>query len=85
VRFGISLIGTQPNAFVELAVGAELLGFDSVRLGEHVIVPREFASEYPYSNARVVRRPHDGTRDVMTQMRMLADRLGLRGARSMNW
>jgi probable F420-dependent oxidoreductase len=50
VRFGISLVGTQPQALIELAVGAERLGFDSVWLGEHVIVPRRFTSRYPYSN-----------------------------------
>jgi probable F420-dependent oxidoreductase len=50
VRFGVSLVGSQTAALVDLAVNAERLGFDSVWLGEHVIVPRRFASRYPYSN-----------------------------------
>jgi probable F420-dependent oxidoreductase len=33
---------------VEIAVTAERVGFDSVWLGEHVIAPRLFESQYPY-------------------------------------
>jgi len=43
-------VGVQgPDAMVELARLAEELGFESVWTFEHVIVPLDYASRYPYS------------------------------------
>jgi probable F420-dependent oxidoreductase len=52
MRFGVHLAGSGPFATPErigqLAARAEALGFDSVWVSDHVIMPIEFSSVYPY-------------------------------------
>ena len=53
MRFGIHLAASGPLASADrigrLAVEAEDLGFDSVWVGDHVVMPRRFRSTYPYA------------------------------------
>ncbi len=53
MKFGISLQSRGPAASPDnlalVAAKAEELGFDSAFLGDHIVIPRSFASEYPYS------------------------------------
>lgn len=53
MRFGIHLAASGPLASPDrigrLASEAETLGFDSVWVGDHVVMPRRFRSTYPYA------------------------------------
>jgi alkanesulfonate monooxygenase SsuD/methylene tetrahydromethanopterin reductase-like flavin-dependent oxidoreductase (luciferase family) len=52
MRYGVHLAASGPQATPErvgrLAARAEALGFDSVWVSDPVIIPAEWASEYPY-------------------------------------
>ena len=52
MRFGVDLCPTGPQASPErirrLAERAEALGFDSVWVTDHVVIPTEVSSTYPY-------------------------------------
>jgi probable F420-dependent oxidoreductase len=52
MRYGVHLAASGPQATPErigqLAARAEALGFDSVWVSDHVVIPTEWASEYPY-------------------------------------
>jgi probable F420-dependent oxidoreductase len=52
MRFGVHLAASGPAATPErigrLAARAEELGFDSLWVSDHVVIPTEWASEYPY-------------------------------------
>lgn len=47
MRIGLNLVGVSPRRIPELAQHAELLGYESVFLPDHVVVPVEFTSKYP--------------------------------------
>ena len=53
MKFGVSLQNRGPGASPEnlamIARRAEELGFDSAFVGDHVVIPESFISEYPYS------------------------------------
>src|SRR2546421_10013658 len=53
MKFGLryASLGRYSNgpAAVELAQAAEAAGFDSIWTVEHVVVPHEYQSKYPYS------------------------------------
>ena len=53
MRFGVSLqnrgAGATPENLALVARRAEALGFDSAFVGDHVVIPESFISEYPYS------------------------------------
>ena len=53
MRFGIAFANTgpmvEPAAAVAFARAAEAAGFESIWTVEHVVVPTEYASPYPYS------------------------------------
>jgi probable F420-dependent oxidoreductase len=52
MRFGVHLAGSGPFAtpdrIGQLAARAEALGFDSVWVSDHVVIPTDWTSEYPY-------------------------------------
>lgn len=52
MKFGIAFANTmqftQPEGAIQLARGAEAAGFDSLWTVEHVIVPKDYESSYPY-------------------------------------
>jgi probable F420-dependent oxidoreductase len=47
LRIGLSAYDMRAPDLVELARTADELGFDSLWLGEHVVLPRGYASEHP--------------------------------------
>jgi probable F420-dependent oxidoreductase len=53
MKFGIAFANTgpfaRPDGAAAIAGAAEQAGFDSLWTVEHVVVPREYASTYPYS------------------------------------
>ena len=53
MKFGVSLqnrgTGASPENLALVARRAEALGFDSAFVGDHVVIPDSFVSEYPYS------------------------------------
>ncbi len=57
MKFGISLtpftqargLVASPKELGSIAQHAERMGFDAVYLGDHIVVPERFDSEYPYS------------------------------------
>jgi alkanesulfonate monooxygenase SsuD/methylene tetrahydromethanopterin reductase-like flavin-dependent oxidoreductase (luciferase family) len=55
MKFGLryASLGKYSNgpAAVELAQAAEAAGFDSIWTVEHVVVPAQYQSKYPYSPA----------------------------------
>src|SRR5215210_5338857 len=52
MRFGVSLTNAgpyaEPDRLARVAVQAEALGFDSVWVSDHVVMPTEMESVYPY-------------------------------------
>jgi probable F420-dependent oxidoreductase len=49
LRFGIATLGNPPEEIVELAKHAEVLGFDRVLYGDHLLLPTALDAEaYPY-------------------------------------
>ena len=53
MKFGVSLQnrgpGSTPENLARVAQKAEELGFDSAFVGDHVVIPESFVSDYPYS------------------------------------
>ena len=53
MKFGVSLqnrgVGATPENLALVARKAEELGFDSAFVGDHVVIPESFVSDYPYS------------------------------------
>jgi alkanesulfonate monooxygenase SsuD/methylene tetrahydromethanopterin reductase-like flavin-dependent oxidoreductase (luciferase family) len=48
-RFGLSLLRLSPRAWIEASIEAERLGFESVWMSEHLVLPAEFErANYPY-------------------------------------
>jgi probable F420-dependent oxidoreductase len=68
--FGVNVFGVgalaDPRALAEVARLAEQLGYHSVFVADHVIVPRTLASRYPYS--RDGSFPYDPDRDWLDPM-----------------
>ncbi|MBI3966958.1 MAG: LLM class F420-dependent oxidoreductase [Chloroflexi bacterium] len=56
MQFGVHLANSGPNArpesIVALAVKADELGFSSIWVSDHVVIPTQMTSEYPYGRDR---------------------------------
>ncbi|MCW2642227.1 MAG: putative F420-dependent oxidoreductase [Dactylosporangium sp.] len=50
MKFGLSLVGLRPRWYAEVSRRAEENGFESVWLGEHLVLPAEVPSTYLYSD-----------------------------------
>jgi probable F420-dependent oxidoreductase len=59
MQFWQSLPMMHPDDMLELAPVAEQAGFEGIMLADHVLVPEQFSSPYPYSEG--VEAPFDGT------------------------
>ena len=46
-NFGIDLYGYQPRDIVDLAIHAERLGFEGLWIGEHYVIPQQYAGHHP--------------------------------------
>ncbi len=53
MKFGVNILSRGPMAtregYIEVAAAAEKLGFGFVSVNDHVVVPGDIASRYPYS------------------------------------
>lgn len=49
MRLGLNLVRVRPDHMAGLAARAETLGYESVFVPDHVVMPVGFASRYPYS------------------------------------
>ena len=47
MKFGLNMVPVHPDQLATLAMRAEELGFESLWVGEHVIVPYEPSSGHP--------------------------------------
>jgi len=47
VKLGLNLVRVRPDRMPDLAARAEALGYESVFVPDHVVIPVEFASRYP--------------------------------------
>ena len=65
----------KPEALTTIAGRAEELGFDSILIGDHVVMPRKIDSRYPYSPSGEFPAPAPG--ECLEQLTMLAFLAGL--------
>jgi probable F420-dependent oxidoreductase len=49
LRFSLTAFGFHPHEYVPLAQAGEREGFEAIWLGDHLISPVGYASDYPYS------------------------------------
>lgn len=50
MKFGLSMFGLSPRYYPEIAAAAEANGFESVWIPEHLVLPAQMPSTYPYTN-----------------------------------
>jgi probable F420-dependent oxidoreductase len=51
MKYGFSLIGSNPRNYTQLAQAAEAAGFESIWLPEHLLFPVSMPADYPYSES----------------------------------
>ena len=49
MKFGLPLFGVKPDDFARVAVAAELAGFESLWMPEHLVFPTDMPATYPYT------------------------------------
>ncbi len=59
MKFATFLMQTQPSSIATVARKAEELGFESLWIPEHIILPIEYKSPYPYSSSGRLPAPPD--------------------------
>ena len=74
MQYGITLPGrgplSTPDNLATIAQRAESLGFDSVALGDHILVPKNIDSDYPYTETGEF--PGSASGQAMEQITALA-------------
>jgi len=66
MKFGTFLYQTQPSSIASVARKAEELGYESLWIPEHIILPINYKSPYPYSkNGRMPAPPESPLHDPM--------------------
>ena len=74
MQYGFTLPGrgplANPDNLATIAQRGEALGFDSISLGDHILVPRSISSEYPYTQTGEF--PGSTTGQSMEQITALA-------------
>ena len=74
MQYGITLPGRGPLATADnmatIAQKAEALGFDSIALGDHILVPKSIGSDYPYTETGEF--PGSASGQAMEQITALA-------------
>ncbi|ABW13828.1 Coenzyme F420-dependent N5 N10-methylene tetrahydromethanopterin reductase-like protein [Parafrankia sp. EAN1pec] len=72
-HFGISLLRVSPGAWTEVAQEAERLGFESVWMSDHLVLPAEMdAADYP--DGRLPIRPETPVFDSLVYLAAIAAR-----------
>jgi len=51
MKFGLSLFGLSPRYYPEIAAAAEVNGFESVWIPEHLVLPATMPATYPYTES----------------------------------
>lgn len=51
MKYGTFLFQTQPSSLASIARNAEEMGFESLWIPEHIILPVQYKSPYPYSSS----------------------------------
>ena len=73
MKYGITLpsrgLMANPEDLITIARRADELGYDSLSVGDHIVVPRSIASRYPYSEAGNF--PSSGSGEAMEQLSLL--------------
>jgi probable F420-dependent oxidoreductase len=49
MKFGLAMFGVSPRHYVEVARSAEEVGFESIWVPEHLVLPTTMSPAYPYS------------------------------------
>ena len=74
MQYGITLPGrgplSTPDNLATIAQRAEALGFDSIALGDHILVPKSIDSDYPYTEDGAF--PGSASGQAMEQITALA-------------
>lgn len=73
MKFATFLFQTQPSSITSIARKAEELGFESLWIPEHIILPVEYKSPYPYSSSgRMPAPPETPLHDPMLALAFVA-------------
>jgi probable F420-dependent oxidoreductase len=73
MKFGTFLFQTQPTSLAMVARKAEELGFESLWIPEHIILPIKYQSPYPYSSSgRMPAPPETPLHDPMLALAYVA-------------
>jgi probable F420-dependent oxidoreductase len=73
MKFATFMVQTQPSSLATIARTAEELGFESLWIPEHIILPVEYKSPYPYSaNGRLPAPPDTPLHDPMIALAYVA-------------
>jgi probable F420-dependent oxidoreductase len=73
MKFGTFLFQTQPSSLVAIARKAEELEFESLWIPEHIILPVQYKSPYPYSSSgRMPAPPETPLHDPMLALAFVA-------------
>jgi probable F420-dependent oxidoreductase len=63
----------RPEAMIEMAQRAESLGYDSFTVTDHVVIPRQYTSRYPYApSGRLRGEPDEDYYEALTLLSFLA-------------
>jgi probable F420-dependent oxidoreductase len=65
MKFATFLMQTSPSAIAGVAKKAEELGYESLWIPEHILMPIEYKSRYPYANGRLAAPPEAPLHDPM--------------------
>ncbi|HVA81442.1 MAG TPA: LLM class F420-dependent oxidoreductase [Candidatus Binataceae bacterium] len=73
MKFGAFLMQTNPASLAAVARRAEELGYESLWIPEHIILPTEYKSPYPYSSSgRMPAPPETPLHDPMLALAYIA-------------
>lgn len=73
MKYGTFLYQTQPSSLASIARKAEELGFESLWIPEHIILPVQYKSPYPYSSSgRMPAPPETPLHDPMLVLAYVA-------------
>jgi len=73
MKFATFMLQTQPSSLAAVALKAEELGFESLWIPEHIILPVQYKSPYPYSSSgRMPAPPETPLHDPMLALAYVA-------------
>jgi probable F420-dependent oxidoreductase len=72
MKFATFLMQTSPSGLAAVAKKAEELGYESLWIPEHILMPIEYKSRYPYANGRLAAPPETPLHDPMLALAYVA-------------